>query len=410
MVYRRKDRPNEGYRVWPTLPGFGRVGPWQTGYSSKRKAEQVAAWLVEQALERPALIAGLLEKRYSLRDAWVAKQRGEHHLERLVAGHRDRALADAIEAFRPLCTDARARHGLTQLLELIPEGTFLSWLRESPEAKGQKPPRRVSQLYREAMEEGRKAASVKRSLGRAIRELLVHEFGEAEARARLHGLKVPAVADERDVQVTPDDLRALMEAMEVDRFRWMVLTAVLTTADRKPLLRLRTRDFQDEAATVAIHDTKTAHRARVVRLGELGRTVLRLATAGLGPTERVFPWTRWQVRSFWETARDEAAGRPSRTQRRHSGAADPVGEAAQQLLEAEGRVTLPVLRFKDLRHVLPTTLAAAGVDRREIQEILGHAPGSRMTDRYITPAGTVTALDAAAEALGLRTAFLRRAG
>ncbi len=59
------------------------------------------------------------------------------------------------------------------------------------------------------------------------------------------------------------------------------------------------------------------------------------------------------------------------------------------------------LRFKDLRHILPGALADLSVDRREIQAIFGHAPGSRQTDRYIAPAGNVERLDEAAELLGL---------
>ena len=70
------------------------------------------------------------------------------------------------------------------------------------------------------------------------------------------------------------------------------------------------------------------------------------------------------------------------------------------------RAGIPWLRFKDLRHLLPGALAEMGVDRKEIQSILGHAPGSRQTDRYIAPVGDVARLDEAAELLGLKDAHL----
>jgi hypothetical protein len=38
---------------------------------------------------------------------------------------------------------------------------------------------------------------------------------------------------------------------------------------------------------------------------------------------------------------------------------------------------------------------------RELHEVLGHAPGSRMTDRYITPVGAREHMDKVAEWLGI---------
>lgn len=421
MVFRRKERPGEPFRVWITLPGFGRVGPWSTGFTSRRKAEQVEAWLREIALERPEVVEGILEGRYSLRSAWVARQRGEHFLDELVRGHEDPRLVDAVEAYRPHCRDPRARAGLDQLLALAPPGARLSWLRESAPAPGQKPPRNISRLYAQAIEAGQRPNTVRRGLHRAVRGLLVYELGVLEAERRMEGLRgrLPTEDDTRRVDIRPEELRRLIDAIESDRFRWMVLAAILTTADRTPLLRMRARDFDDEAGTVRIHDTKTRHRYRVVSLGEIARTVLRLATAGLDPDELVFPYTPGQVRNLWEAARDAAAGRPTRWMRAKRGRgraahlpplADPVGEEAARLLEEQGIVTLPVLRFKDLRHLLPTALAALKVDRREIQAILGHAPGSRMADRYITPAGEARHLDEAAELLGIGRAHLGLVG
>lgn len=343
-AFKRYDRPNEAYRIWPTLPEpWGRVGPWQTGLRSKREADRVEAWVKEMAFLRPNLIDALVEGRVSLRDAWIAKMRGADHLDELIAGHGDPVLKDAIKAYLPHCTDKRALTGLDQLELLAPAGVRLSWLRESAAIRGQKPLRNISALYRRAIEEGRKASSVRRSLHRAVRELLVYEFDEEGARQRLAGLsgRIPREDDERKVRVSPDELRQLMAATDVDRFRWMILTAILTTADRGPLLKTIPRHFDDDAGTLEIYDRKTKHRHRLVALGSSARTILRLATGGLEDDERVFPWTVWQVRNMWEAARDRAAGRPSRMQRRWGQKLpDPIGDEAAAFFEQEGVVTL----------------------------------------------------------------------
>lgn len=403
MVHKRKDRPNEGYRVWIRLPGFGEVGPWQTGLHKKAQAERVEAWLKEMALTRPEVIQGIVDGRYSLQEAWVAELR--RRLDELVADINDPPLEQAVEEYRPHCEDPRARTGLNQILHYAPDGARLSWLREAPERRGVKAPRHVAQLYRAAIADDRSPNSVQRSLHRAVRELLIYQLGEEEAEARLRGLEVPSEDDTRDVRIEPGDVLRLMQGSPVDRFNWMVATAILTTADRKPLLRARAKDFDGEG--FAIRDTKNPNRPRTLDASwEPLNTVLRLATAGLEPDDRIFPWTPGQVRNLWEALRDDLADRPTRHKRRR-GEVDPVGREAKQLYQEEGIVTLPILRWKDLRHLLPTALRAVGASDDEIQLVLGHAAGSSQTARYIARRGDPKKLEAAAELLGVGTLHLK---
>lgn len=373
MVTRRKDRPNEGFAIRITLPKpWGRVGPWQTGMFTKAKAMQVQAWLYDQAIARPLLVDGIVAHRFSLRDAWVAKQRGT--LDALIAGVNDPLLVDAVAEYREVCKDERTRDGLKKIAHrgddgklsgYAPAGARLAWLT----------PVTIRQMYAKEEAKGRKPNSVRRSLHRAVVELLAFKLGLEARDTLMKNVKAPGEDDTRRVELTPEQIERVLGAIAVERFRWMVLTAIHTAADRKPLLALLPVHFDDAAGTLTIPDHKTRSRWRVLRLHDDARTVLRVACAGVGEQERLFPWTEGQVRDLWEAARAEAK--------------------------------LPQLRFKDLRHLMPTALTAEGVPQAEVEKVLGHAPGSSSTRRYITPVGDPATLAAASKRLGLSGAHLR---
>lgn len=316
------------------------------------------AWLKEIVLTRPKVVEGIVDGTYSLQDAWVARLKGPKALDRLVEGRTDPLLRDAIQRARKIVTDSRALTGLDQLEEWAPPKARLSTLDH----------RQINAFYA-AMREEMAAASVYRGPHRAVRELLTLELGGQRTDARMRDVRVPDQTTQRDVHLTPEEVTRLVKSTPDDRFRWMVVLAILTTADRKPLLSLTPRHFDAEEGTLRVPDTKTKDRPRIVSLPDTGVAVLRLACAGTGPREPLFPWTKWQVRHRWDETRE--------------------------------RAKLKHVRFKDLRHLLPTLLAAMKVDRREIQALMGHAPGSNMTDRYIRPAGDVPTLNEAARRLGL---------
>ena len=370
MVYKRKDRPDEGWRIYITLPKpWGRVGPWQTGIRHKKQAEQIESWLHEMARTRPEVIDWLVGGgRNRLQDAWVAKIRGT--LDMLIGGVNDPLLTEAVEAYRPLCKDERAVSGLDQILLYADEGVRLSWLRD----------KNITRLYAKAMqrpekpERPRAPNSVRRSLYRAICELLVYHMGEDGRIAAMKGIKAPSEDDTRVVSKTADEIRALLDACVAD-FRWMVVAAIATAIDRGVLLKMTPRHIKEAEGLVAVPDRKNKNRPRLLRVGGIGLLAFRMAALGKGLDERLWPWTRDQVRDRWDAAREAAK--------------------------------LDNLRFKDLRHLLPTLLAEMGVDRREIQAYMGHAQGSKQTDRYITPTGNPAILDAAAERLGLTNKNLR---
>lgn len=352
----KPDRPY--FFVWIALPAFGRVGPWSTGTDDRKTANRMEAWLREIVLTRPEVVEGIVDGHYSFRDAWVSKLRGDRVLDSLVQGREDPPLSDAITRARKVVTDSRALTGLDHLEAWAPKGMNLSALDATQ-----------IQLFYASMRSKMAPASIYRGPHRAVRELLNLEMGGVRTDATMRDVKVPKQETAREVSLTPDEVKRLVQSAPNDRFRWMVTLAILTTADRKPLLNLTPRHYDNEAGELRVPDTKTASRPRTVRLPKVGQAILRLATAGAKPSERLFPWTKWQVRKLWDKTRENAE--------------------------------LEHVRFKDLRHLLPTLLAAWKVDRREIQALMGHAPGSRITDRYITPAGDVPTLDKAAEHFGL---------
>lgn len=177
--------------------------------------------------------------------------------------------------------------------------------------------------------------------------------------------------------------------------------AILLAVDRGPLMRIRPRFYDAEAGTLDVLDNKSSHRRRKLLLSAPAARILDRLTTDLDPDDLVFTWTEWQIRHAWETARDTAAGQASRN-RRERGAEKNLPD-----VNPSGIVTLSELRFKDLRHVLPTAWEALKLPRGELQMVMGHAKGSKMTDRYITSVGDRNNMDAVATFLGIDLPMLK---
>lgn len=419
-AYRRRERPSEGYRIEPTLPQpWGRVGPWATGMTSKRQAEAVEGWLHQIALERPEIIDGLVTGKFGkkgLQQVWIAKLRGR--LDDVVMGLADPLLSAAAEEFRHITKDARARDALGEIPKLAVEleerraavekrptprpGTVrLSWLMV---------PRNVTDLYELAIERGQAPNSVKRSHHRAVSELVGHHYGRTRRKALMDEVRKPSVADEREVRIRPDEIAAVLKECDVE-FIDLCALAMLLAVDRGPLLRITPRYFDDNRGELEVLDQKTTSRPRTIRLSTPAWAILRRRCALVHRDTSVFPYTDDQVRHRWEAARDRAAAVESRN-RRERGQLGTGRVEAERLLKEHRIVTLPLLRFKDLRHLLPTAWNALGFPHTDLQEIMGHARGSKQTDRYITArvTGERERMDKVAAFLGLDRLHLRAAG
>ncbi|HET7234543.1 MAG TPA: hypothetical protein VFJ16_31310 [Longimicrobium sp.] len=404
-AYLRRDRPNEGYRIWPTLPRpFGRVGPWQTGTKNKRTAEAMENYVVEMAVTRPDVVECLVRGEFDLRELWIAKAQSSARVDRvgdLVLNSKDPMLSEAAERYAKVAKDGRVRDALPRLSVLareVNEGRAgggpaareprLSWLLE---------PANVTDLYQAAMDAGQSEASVYRSIHRAVSELVRYHFGKARVRDLMDDVETPDQTTRREVRVSADEIQRLLSEFD-DEFRDIVSLAILLAVDRGPLLRVAPRFFNEQEGTLEVLDSKTAHRGRVVVLPAAAVAILRRLCAGRRADDRVFDWTPSAFRHRWEAGRDRAAG----DQKRERGRRREARRAAGTNI-----VTLPDLRFKDLRHLLPTALNALKVPRAEIERVLGHAPGSTVTSRYITPVGARENMDAAAARLGLDRLHLK---
>lgn len=362
MPYRKKARPY--WHVWLTLPGFGRVGPWSTGTRQKALARSMEDYLREAVLRDPRLVRGVVEGRYSLRDLWVAKLEGRTaDLLRLAT---DPPLPEVIRRFETTVSDRRTLHGIAQLREAAPEGARLSWLARA---------RCITDLCADAIAAGRKPNSVRRSLYRAIVDLLAYELGKVRRAEILMDVVKPGEDDSRDVTLRPEEIRRLLDACDV-QFRPLVTLAILTGVDRGPLLRLRPADFNADACTLRVRDTKTRSRPRTLEVSDATAAILRRICAGRAPGDRLFPWSKTAVHARWHAARADAG--------------------------------VPHVRFKDLRHVFATLWVEAGGSLKDLGGVLGHTQGST-TLRYTArqPHRRRAQMELVAASLDLETPHLK---
>lgn len=98
-AFKKTDRPAGPYYLSPTLPGFGRVGPWSTGLRSKAQAESMERWLKETAVTDPEAVRGIVVGSYTLREAYVAHK--ERRLDALKQVAKDPPLREVLARYRP---------------------------------------------------------------------------------------------------------------------------------------------------------------------------------------------------------------------------------------------------------------------------------------------------------------------
>lgn len=330
MVYKRKGRVNarENWYVWITLPRWGRVGPFSTGTTDRKRADRMEKLLADLATDRPELVEALLAKHFTLPELWIAKV--THRLDELAQMANDPPLEEAVESTRPHVQDRRTGHGLGTLLALAPAGVRLSWLAN---------PKNVNDLLAKDLARGTKPNSVARSLSRAVIEVLTYHYGRKFRLEVYQEVRVPKEDDARRVDVSPEQLRRVLDECD-DQMRDLVLLAMLTAVDQTPLTLILPRHFDEARQTLRVFDRKTKARQRTLELSDVAAAVLRRAMAGKAPDERVFSLSASQVGDRWKYVRQRAG--------------------------------VPHLRFKDLRHLLPTFWMALGYSPKDLMGIMGH--------------------------------------
>ena len=176
--------------------------------------------------------------------------------------------------------------------------------------------------------------------------------------------------------LSADESRRIVNACD-GAFRNLVKGALVTGCRYGELTRMRAADFNADAGTITVRESKSGKPRHVVLTDE-GRALFAELTAGRTGRDLVF------VRD------DSKAWGPSHQQR-------PL-EAASARVKVE-----PAATFHILRHTYASALAMRGVPMGVIAAQLGHAD-TRMTERHyahLSPSYVADTVRAALPALGI---------
>lgn len=332
------------YRIEPTVEGAGRLPRMSTGTRDKRQAEQMEGMLDQLARTGYRdLVIQLRDGQVKLKEVWAAHMspagKREQALADLAARKDDPLLSDYVPERVKLVKDARTKTGYDQMLLLIPEGSRCSWLHD---------PTHVTDLYEQALSAGHKPNTVRRSLHRAVSDLLTKRLGRSKMLAVMADATIPSGADERKVNLNKDEIAAAMDAADPE-FRNALGFALTSGVDQGPMRELLVRHL-DEDDILHVEDTKNVFRNRRFKLDPEAALYFRKAAAGKQAGERVFPYTKKQVETRWNHVRE--------------------------------KIKRKDVRWKDLRGIFATYYLEAGGSPRDLQLIMGHS-GMSMTLRYV---------------------------
>lgn len=360
-----KRRGSPYYQIEPTIGGR-RLPRMTTGVKDRELAEDMEAAL--RAIDRMgyrALIDQLERREVTLDEVWQAFLQGREALDALVARKDDPLLVDVIARVRGEITDDRVLTGLAHLERHAPAGARLSWLMDF---------RNINGFYR-AMRRNMAPNSVRRGPHRAVADLLRLTIGRGKMLAIMADVEVPSARDERVVMLWPDEIQRLMRLAD-EEFRPVLGLALTTGIDRKPLLELRVRHWNEAEGVLIVPDRKQEARQRSLSLEPGMALYVRQLAAGKEPGERLVPVSEHVIRDRWEALR-----------------------AAIERTD---------VRWKDLRGVFATYAIWCGWPIRELQHWMGHSTLA-MTARYTRrlPAGKRPEPGEIAERMGLGRTHLK---
>lgn len=159
------------------------------------------------------------------------------------------------------------------------------------------------------------------------------------------------VGRERDVYLLREECDSLLDTC-VEWFWAIIVVALGTGMRRGEILDLRWKqvDFLGGKITARQRDSKTKKK-RTIGMTSLVRKALlqirdRVDTKTFKMTDRVFPYTGWQVRQEWEGTLARCRGIPEEKK--------------------------PEVCFQVLRHTFASLAVQSGVTLEELMKILGH--------------------------------------
>lgn len=372
MPYKRPGSPFYQVRK-RKLPGFGDTGVLVTGVRDKKAAEKMEAALesiAALALSEPRymrLLEAVRDRQLTLPDLYAAH--AQHRLGALAQQMTDVLLSDACEEARR-GADRQTGYGLDRLKEYFGKKARCSALLDA---------RAIEQCLRSIEATGGPDGTsihrntVRRQAYRAAGRVLAQQYGRTERNRIMQDVHFPAVSDTREVYMSRSEISDLLTAcyQVKPELRTIVLTALLTGADRGVLLRGDTMDgfrrgllcgdvavFQEDAADGSVsycaeisllHDTKASARKRTVACGDRLARELLLLVRGRKDDEPVFETTWSQLDGLWQRARKKAR--------------------------------LEHVRFKDLRAQFAVFAEEAGLPASVVSRSMGHNDET-MTQRY----------------------------
>jgi integrase len=152
-----------------------------------------------------------------------------------------------------------------------------------------------------------------------------------------------------------DEAKRLLNGCQPD-LRAMVQGALLTGCRYSELARIRVHDFNPDAGTIHVRESKSGH-ARHVALNDEGRALFTSLSVGKTGKEMVFLRSDGEP---WKAAQQTR----------------PLADACKR-----AGIT-PAIGFHVLRHSYASALVMAGVPLAVVGEQLGHSKGSPITARH----------------------------
>ena len=284
MAFKRGGRPT--YYIGPlTVAGID-VPRISTGVANGRAAKSMETALLELATSGYSdLVRQVAAGNLTLAEVYEAKLTGEEALNRLQTRGGDPLLSDIIgemgrSGLHAVLSDERTLAGLELLRTLTRRDARLSSLCD---------PKQITSLYERAIQgtdrnAPRRPNTVRRSLHRAVSEILTHEFGRGKMLAIMADVRMPWENDERIVFLSREEITRALEITDPE-FRPVIGLAVTTGIDRGACRTTRVRHYDPGTGVLTIVDTKNVSRPRT--LMPRGEPVLKRGAlapfAGRGP-------------------------------------------------------------------------------------------------------------------------------
>jgi len=246
-------------------------------------------------------------------------------------------------------------------------------------------PQHLEHLYANRLDSGLSPTSVAH-----LHAVLHRALGQA-ARQGILGRNVADVVNKPRIRrremavLTPEQVRTLFRAAQVDRLQALYVLAVSTGMRQGELLALKWRDIDLDGAALQVRSTlqrtrdgfefsepKTARSRRQIALTRAAVEALRLHRASQLEERLRCP--------YWQNAEivfATEAGTPIE-------AGNMIRRSFQPLLARAG---LPRIRFHDLRHTAATLMLSQGIHPKIASEMLGHSTIAVTLDLYshVTP-------------------------